>query len=47
MMPPTMRKTQLTGWLRKAPIRDRLQEVERLVSTSIIRSGVDTKLLCR
>ena len=36
MMPPTMRKTQLTGWLRKAPMRDRLQEVERRGSTAAL-----------
>ena len=32
MMLPTMRNTQLTGWLRKTPMRDRLQaEVTRRV----------------
>jgi hypothetical protein len=43
MMPPTKIKTQLTGWLRKTPRRERLQEVERLVSTSIVLSGIDTR----
>ena len=25
MMPPTIKKTQLTGWLKKTPIGERLQ----------------------
>jgi hypothetical protein len=25
MMPPTIKKTQLTGWLKNAPTRERLQ----------------------
>ena len=33
MMLPTMRNTQLTGWLRKAPMRDRLQAEESGAST--------------
>ena len=45
MMPPTMRNTQLTGWLRKTPMRDRLQAAVRGGSAAerafVGRHGVD------
>jgi len=33
-MPPTKRNTQLTGWVRKAPSRERLQAVVKDGSTA-------------
>ena len=41
MMAPTMRNTQLTGWLRKTPMRDRLQTGVRGAGVLSMVSGVD------
>jgi hypothetical protein len=43
-MPPTRINTQLTGWLRKLPMRVRLQAVDRrLGSAARILSLADTE----
>jgi hypothetical protein len=42
MMPPTTRKTQLIGWLRKAPRRVRPQAVVNDGSTASALSSADT-----
>ena len=42
MMPPTMRNTQLTGWLRKTPMRDRLHAEASGAGVLRVVSGVDT-----